>query len=1028
MTGTSRPAGVSQRRIALAAQLRPRDPGSNFAFLWHMPAGLDATRLAAAAERAFGAQHGLRERFEFTSRGDIVAVPVHARVDCPTRRYDGLRQLQEHVGVLGDTARVITRWPLFHIEVALVGDDIYFVFAGSHLVGDATMLYHLLGDLDDRYADLDMAPDCVGSPSEADHGADQSSMAGEYFDGLLDGFDTLAISGWVRRDRAGRIPGRITRHAAHPDGYRAAKGLAGRLTVRRYSVLLTTFGLLVTALAGESRVVISNPVSGRHAGGAAARVRGLLTNALPVVIDTERHTTFAALACDVDQQVSALIALENCSFADVARRLLPANDVEAALPSASFTVYPRPLAPALGGQPALPVEVPRRYLQYPLTVNVEVRDGQATLLVECADELSVGDVDVTFWHILDQAVRDPHTQLREFSWCPDIVDGSLLPALRRPRAETLIQRFDAVVARTPHAPAIECAGTAIDYRELSQAADIVAAHVAGLPAGMIGVAMEPGVELVATVLGVLRAGRTYVPIRPDTPRARVESIVTACRGLLIAGTFDDAWSDIPGATPVTLGTIVAPDHGPNTATPAKPSDTAYVLFTSGTTGRPKGVQISHASVTGMLDSVAEDMSLTGRRWSWYHSFAFDASVWEMFGALLFGGVLCIPCAQAGADPADMAAFVDAAGIQILSQTPSAFEVIGPRLATLPVCDLESVVFFGERLDSTALAPFADAHPGVALINMYGITEITVHATFYRFPADRSGWRPESVIGRPLRHTSMAVVDPLHRILPRGARGELAVGGTGVMTGYLGQPALTAQRIVEIAGIPMYLSGDRGYLNAAGDLVYLDRIDNQVQVRGHRIELGEVEHAIRSAGITDAVCVLPHGDGISRQLIGFVVPRDNGSVETLRDHVRGLLPEYMVPAHVVALPVLPLSVNGKVDRRALVQLLESSTDLLIEPAGISQATARQSPSVQAAIIQIWTDVLGHGEFGPDTRFFEAGGTSAGLVAVSQLLHARLRVDELDITDLFEHCTPAALAGHLTRGAQDAPKDIGGPGHD
>ncbi|MGH3581952.1 MAG: AMP-binding protein, partial [Mycobacterium sp.] len=647
MSTTARSATGPQRRIALSARLRPRDPGSNFAFLWRMPAGLDPARLAEAARRAFGAQRGLHERFEFTSRGGIVAVSVHTPVDCPVRHYDRLSDLQVHVATLGDTTRGTADWPLFDIEVARIGSEVYFVFTGSHLVADATMLYHLLADLDARYADLDAAPDCTLSPSQADPGDDQFDTARTYFTDLLTGIETLTISDWGRRDRDGRIPGRHVRHRPHPSGYDAAKGLAVQLGVRRYSVLLTVFGLLVTALAGAPRVVVSNPVSGRHGGGTAARIRGLLTNALPVLIDTDRHRAFGALCRQVDEQVTALIAVETSAFADVARGLLAANDVEATLPSASFTVYPQPLTPSIDGRRAVAVEVARRYLQYPLTVNVEVSDGRATLLVECADEVPAGDVNGSYWHLLHHAVQNPDARLEEFSWCPDMLQASYLPAVRFGRTSTVVERFSAVAAAHPYATAIESTGATIDYRDLEHAADVIAAQLASHPASMIGVSMDPGIDLVTVVLGVLKAGRAYVPIRPDTPRDRVEAIVQACDGLPIVGTFREDWQDIPGATALhvqlrTPGYTRTPLHP---VAPPRPTDTAYVLFTSGTTGRPKGVQISHASVTGMLDAVTADMSLAGKRWSWYHSFAFDASVWEMFGALLFGGVLCIPSPQ-----------------------------------------------------------------------------------------------------------------------------------------------------------------------------------------------------------------------------------------------------------------------------------------------------------------------------------------------------------------------------------------------
>ena len=276
--------------------------------------------------------------------------------------------------------------------------------------------------------------------------------------------------------------------------------------------------------------------------------------------------------------------------------------------------------------------------------------------------------------------------------------------------------------------------------------------------------MEPSIELVAVLLGIMKSGRAYVPIHPGLPRARVQSMVRTCGGLTVLGTVADDWTDIPGLRHHSLRPVsrpASPVAGP------RPDDTAYVIFTSGTTGEPKGVPITHAAVTSMLSSVADAMPVRGMRWSLYHSFAFDASVWEIFGALLFDGVLCIPTREERADPGKMAEFLRRADVGMLSQTPSAFEVLGPRIEASEYSP-ETVVFFGERLNFAALKDFAARHPRTRLVNMYGITETTVHAAFYQLPRQIDRWPANSADRRAaVRH-----VDHGGRPGPAGAAARL----------------------------------------------------------------------------------------------------------------------------------------------------------------------------------------------------------------------------------------------------------------
>jgi amino acid adenylation domain-containing protein len=487
-------------------------------------------------------------------------------------------------------------------------------------------------------------------------------------------------------------------------------------------------------------------------------------------------------------------------------------------------------------------------------------------------------------------------------------------------------------------------------------------------------------------------------------------MVETCGGLTVVGAVADDWADIAGLRHHRMQPVIG--ASPVLSRPAgpRPDDTAYVMFTSGTTGEPKAVPITHKSVTSMLRSVAAAMPVHDMRWSLYHSFAFDASVWEMFGALSFDGVLCIPTAQQRADPAKMAGFLRKSRVSMLSQTPSAFEALGPRIASSGYSP-ETIGFFGERLDFAALKDFATRHPRTRLVNMYGITETTVHAAFYELPRQIDLWPPNSVIGAPLCHMSFVVVDPERRVLPRGCPGELAVGGAGVMAGYLNRDDLTRKRIAVIEGERMYLTGDLGVLTQSGELHYIGRIDSQVQVRGHRIELSEVERVLLKCAHVDRACVVAVGEGMERHLVGFVVVKADTPIAEILRFVRLYLPSYMVPARVIPVSEFPITVNGKTDRAALITATHRHDPVSRASGACQRADLDDLAELEAQISRVWADVLGHRRFDRDTRFFDAGGSSALLLGVSHEVQTRLRVDDLNVIDLFEYCTPAALATYL-----------------
>ncbi|XCM30064.1 amino acid adenylation domain-containing protein [Streptomyces parvus] len=542
------------------------------------------------------------------------------------------------------------------------------------------------------------------------------------------------------------------------------------------------------------------------------------------------------------------------------------------------------------------------------------------------------------------------------------------------------EAFAAQVAARPDAPALTAGSTTLSYAELDRRAEVLAdgLYAHGVrPGDLVGLCLPRSTDLVAAMLAVLKADAVHVPLDPEHPADRRER------------TARDAGVRLTVEDPAALtGHPARP-----AASRGEPGSPAYVIHTSGSTGRPKGVLVPHANVTALVDAVREDFGLSpDDTWTCFHSAAFDFSVWEIWGALLTGGRLVVVDHWTTRSPEDFHALLVRERVSVLSQTPSAFtqlaaadrvaeEAVGARL----------VVLGGEPLDARPLLDWFDRHPEdrCRLVNMYGITETTVHVTAATVTR-REALAGSRSVGRPLPGWSVRVLDAHGSPVPPGAPGEIVVGGAGVALGYLNRPALTAERFVpdplDPAGRRLYRSGDLGRLLPDGTLEHLGRIDDQVKVRGFRIEPGEIRHVLlEDPAVSAAAVTVSGGDGNDAAAVridAYVVPAPGSDEDPgpVRERATRLLPAHMVPATVTVLSALPLTANGKLDP-ARLPAPGTRRDPVTAPASPHAA----SPA--AALAAVWCDVLGVEAIGPDDDFWDLGGNSLYAIRIGTLARER-----------------------------------------
>ncbi|HEY0079186.1 MAG TPA: amino acid adenylation domain-containing protein [Pyrinomonadaceae bacterium] len=594
----------------------------------------------------------------------------------------------------------------------------------------------------------------------------------------------------------------------------------------------------------------------------------------------------------------------------------------------------------------------------------------------------------------------------------------------------LHELFEAQAARTPDAVALVAQERRLSCAELNRRANRLAHYLREQGVGRevpVGLLLERSAEMIVSLLAVLKAGGFYVPLDPSLPSERL-SFMLADVGMPILITHETLAERVPQTSARLLFVneegLTAEQPDTNPAASAMPENLAYVIYTSGSTGRPKGVAVTHANVSRLLSSTQHWFNFNEQDvWTLFHSYAFDFSVWEIWGALAYGGKLVVVPYLVSREPEEFYRLLVAEGVTVLNQTPSAFRQLiraEESLGAAGELKLRYVIFGGEALELQSLRGWVERHGEVRpqLVNMYGITETTVHVTYRPLGSEDIRSASGSLIGRAIPDLRLYVLDAQMEPVPLGVHGELYVGGSGLARGYLGRAETTAERFVpdpfgQEPGARLYRTGDLVRRVGAAELEYVGRIDQQVKVRGFRIELGEIEAVLAGhEDVREAVVVARDAGGVGgeKRLVAYVVlhkggqedgAQESGSrVSGLKRYARERLPDYMVPSVVMELERLPLTGNGKLDRRALPEVeLERGEQVASE-------YAMPRTEAERVLAEIWGEVLGIKQVGIEDNFFELGGDSIlSLQIVSRANRAGLR---LTPKLMFTHQTISQLA--------------------
>ncbi|MEU9029604.1 amino acid adenylation domain-containing protein, partial [Streptomyces sp. NPDC048383] len=849
------------------------------------------------------------------------------------------------------------------------------------------------------------------------------------------------------------------------DLHRSLAALAGETRTSVFMVLQAALASLLTRLGAGEDVPIGSTIAGRTDAGVEDLV-GFFVNTLVLRTDTSGNPTFRELLGRVRETDLAAFDHQDVPF----ERLVEAINPDRGAPHhplfqvmLTFDTTQQDALGALGRLPGIRTELVPLHTglsKFDLAFAFdESRDPDGTpaglrLAVEYSTELFDADtaraLSDRLLRLLAAVAADPGVRPADVDVLapgeahrllvdanrPDPTAFPAAPdALNAPDAGvTLPELFERQAARFPDRTALTFEDTSLTYAQLNARANRLARLLTARgigPDSLVALALPRSAELVTALLAVVKAGAAYVPLDPDYPADRLAYVLSDAAPAVLL-TDPDTAARLP-AHDVPRLVVGGPDAGPDGSTALgdgdlgggdlgqaertrrlDPRDTAYVIYTSGSTGRPKGVAVPHHNVVRLFSATDHWFDFDEQQvWTLFHSYAFDFSVWELWGALLHGGRLVVVPHAVARDPAAFLRLLERERVTVLNQTPSAFhQLAAADREHAPDLALRTIVFGGEALDLSRLRDWYERHPddAPALVNMYGITETTVHVS--HFPVDRATAEAAtaSTIGVNIPDLRVYVLDGRLRPAAAGVTGEMYVAGAGLARGYLGRPGLTSDRfpadpyaaLFGEHGTRMYRTGDLARRRADGGLDYLGRADHQVKIRGFRIELGEIEAVLAAhPAVTDVAVRLREDAPGDLRLAAYVVT--DGAAPpagTLHDHAAAQLPEHMVPSAFVTLDALPLTPNGKLDGAAL-----PAPSYTAHTAGRAPRGPREE-----ILVSLFAEVLAVPRVTIDDSFFDLGGHSLLATRLAGRIRGALGV-ELSVRQLFETPTVAGVAATL-----------------
>ncbi|NTU28504.1 amino acid adenylation domain-containing protein [Bacillus tequilensis] len=1022
------PLSFSQKRLYALHQLADDSTGYNMPAVLELNGNLNHQRLSSVLTELVNRHEALRTGF-MLDRGEPVQIIY------PEMAFD-LKELEMESEKMLETAIEsfikpfdLSSGPLFRACVISMGNKRGFLLLDMHhIIADGVSMSTLVQEFTDLYCEKELPAlnlhykDFAVWQQEKYPRELYKKQEAYWLNQLGGSLPVLDLPLDKTRPRLPDFSGGTIEVHIDKDMTDELHHLMAETGTTLYMILLAVYSILLSKLSRQEDIVVGSPAAGRpHAD--LERVIGMFVNTLAMRSQPEGHKTFSSYLQDIRHLALTAYEHQDYPFEELANKLdthrevnrNPLFDVMLVLQSSEDFQFEVP------GLSISSVTPKHDISKFDLTLHAEEHSGGIRCRFEYStalfEEETIARWASYFIELLKSVTADTEMRISDMQLLPAAERNLLLEEMGQyaafPRKENIVSLFEKKAAQHPEHLAVVCGNSQLTYRELNEKAERTAAMLIkqGVSTGdIVGLMLDRSPDMVIGVLSILKAGGAYLPIDPEYPQERISFMLNdSGTEILLTERGQNKPADYSGH-------MLYLDEVETDLIPADVNiqenladQPAYVIYTSGTTGQPKGVIVEHRNVISLLkhqnlpfEFGHEDV------WTFFHSYCFDFSVWEMFGALLNGSTLVVVSKETARDPQAFRLLLKKERVTVLNQTPTAFYgLMHEDQNHTDRLNIRYVIFGGEALQPGMLQSWNDKYPHTELVNMYGITETTVHVTVKKLSAaDIAANR--SNIGRPLSTLQAYVMDAHMNLQPIGVPGELYIGGEGVARGYLNRDELTTDRFVPNPYLPgnrLYRTGDLAKRMSNGELEYLGRIDDQVKVRGHRIELGEIQAALLQHPIIKEAAVITRTDEQGQTAVyAYMVTKDQQAANTsnIRASLKTMLPDFMLPARLIQIESIPLTVNGKLDQKALP-----------EPEKHAYPADDISPrnEIEKVVAEIWEELLSVDELGVNANFFELGGDSIKALQVCARL--KQRGFETTVREMFEHQTLGELSAQVRK---------------
>jgi amino acid adenylation domain-containing protein len=1041
------PLSFPQQQFWLLDQAEPNSSHYNVRAAIKIAGPLEAAKLHKAFAATVARHEILRTKFVLNEGSPAQSIasslPFALGVsDLSTlEAYDRETEVQRVLAAEAEEHFDLSRGPLFRAKLLKLGrDEHLLVITLHHIICDGWSIDVLLRELTTRYQSDASAPqlqlqyaDYALWQRERFQSEALTRQMDYWKQKLANAPAALELPTDYRRPATRAFNGAQESVLLPADLSRAVKTLSQCEGGTLFMTLLAAFQTLLFRYSGQDDIVVGSPIAGRTQV-ETENLIGAFVNTLVLRGDLSGNPTFREFLGQVRETALESYTHQEVPFEKLVEELRPNRSPNRTpLFQAMFALQNPPADIAVAGLTLSSFKLDRTKSKFDLTLEVEEQTNGLRASFEYNTDLfapaTMQRMLEHFQNLLTAVVANPDQSLSDLSLLSESERQKLLVEWNNTAAEfsndaTIHELFEAQVARTPDAIAAEFQGQQLTYRELNARANQVARYLGKQGVGpevLVGVCVERSLEMLVSILAVLKAGGAYVPLDPTYPSERIAFMIEDA-GLSLLLTQDRLVKDIPSSNARIIrvdsdAEVIARESEDNPAIEITPRNLAYIIYTSGSTGNPKGVAVEHRSLVNFVEAAVGAYEIKPvDRVLQFASLNFDLSAEEIYPALICGATVVLRTDEMISSPRDFLNQCDAWRVTVLD-LPTAYwheltDALDQEGVTLPA-SIRLVIIGGEKAMLERVRVWQRfAGESVRLVNSYGPTETTVVATLCDLrQQDGNGLRQNVSIGRPILNTTVFVLDELRRPVPIGVPGELYIGGAGVARGYLNRPELTEEKFIsdpfsKDTNAKLYRTGDVVRYGADGNIEFVGRVDNQIKIRGFRVELGEIEQALRNhPSVTDSVVVLHEDDAGDKRLVAYVVPASESqlTLTELRNFLKAKLPSYMLPAALEAIEALPLMPNGKIDRRALPdprQVRPETFESFVAPRTL----------MEALLASAWCEALKLERVGVHDNFFELGGHSLLAARVVSNLRHTMKI-ELGMVDVLRSPTIAELAALL-----------------